>query len=126
MLLSSDKALNEHCFSLINKQADRKTELNSKTVSADILSLSIKWLSWAFVTDRVHHQQHFQCFDKEVAVLSFTWISFKVQLSSWNREAAYRFCESTVNWWMGKEPESILGRYGSRMETCVWGLSYGI
>ena len=39
MLLSSNKVLNKHHFSPANRQADEKTELNSETVSADILSL---------------------------------------------------------------------------------------
>ena len=126
MLLDSDKALNEHYLSLTNEQADRKTKSNSEAVSADILSSLIKWLSWTFITDRVYHQQCSQCFNKEVAVLPSTWISSEVWLSSWNREAAHRFCESTVSWWTSKGPELALERHGSGMETFVWGSNYDV
>ena len=45
MLLSLNKALNEHCLLFANKQADKKTKLNSKIISADILSLLTKQLN---------------------------------------------------------------------------------
>ena len=45
MLLSLNKALNEHHLSSANKQTNKKTNLDFKTISADILLLLIKQLS---------------------------------------------------------------------------------
>ena len=126
MLLNSDKVSNEHHLSSTNEQADKKTESDSEAVSVNILLSSARGLSWALVTGRVCHQQHSQCFNKGVIILSSTWISFKVQLSSWNRGAVYRFCENIMSWWTGKGPESASRRHGSGMKTCVWGSSYDI
>ena len=118
--------LNEHCLSPTNRQTDRKAESDFKTVSADILPSSVKWLSWALVTGRVCHQQCPQCFSKGVTVLFFTQIPSKMWLSLWGEGAAYRFCESTADWWKNKGSELTLKRYGSRMETCVWDSNYSV
>ena len=126
MLLSLNWISNEHCLLPTNEWTDEKTKSDFKTVSVNILPLLAKWLSQTFITDRICYQQCFQCFNKEVAVLSFTQISFKMWLSSWNEGAVYRFCGSTVSWWTGKGPELISGRHGSKMKMYVWGLNYNV
>ena len=126
MLLNLSRALNEHCLPPTNGWADRKAEPDSEVVSVDILPSSARWLSWAFITGRVCHLQHFQCFGKGVAILLSTQISPKVWLSLWGGGAAHRFCGSTAGQWKGKGPESALRRHGSGMEMCVWGSNHNV
>ena len=126
VLLDLNRVLNEHCLSLTNRQADRKIESDFKAVSVNILSLLIRWLSQTFITGRVYHQQHFQCFDKKITVLPSTWISSEIQLGLWGGGAVHRFCGSIMSWWKGKGPELALKRHGSGIEMCVWDLNHSV